>query len=99
MAAKTRNGAAAQLCKEETRAVHTHCYSHYLNFAEVDAKLMRSAFDTIHKTWYTIPNHRCTLSNTENQKLSRRMHSMPTRLSVLVNSLAYSILSRSVMLC
>ena len=40
-------------CKEETRAVHIHCYSHYLNLAEVGAinlKLMRSELDIVHKT-------------------------------------------------
>eukprot|EP00731_Ephydatia_muelleri_P034281 Em0054g4a len=32
-----RNGVAIQLCKEEPRAVYTHCYGHALNLAVSDA--------------------------------------------------------------
>ena len=42
-----RNGIAAQLCKEEARAVYTHCYGYSLNLAAADAvkrsALMKSA--------------------------------------------------------
>lgn len=48
-----RNGVAAQLCKEEARAVYTHCYGHSLNLAAGDAiknsTVMKSALDTTHE--------------------------------------------------
>ena len=48
-----RNGVAAQLCKEEARAVYTHCYGHSLNLAAADAvkrsALMKSALDTTYE--------------------------------------------------
>ena len=48
-----RNGVAAQLCKEEARAVYTHCYGHSLNLAAADADkrstLMKSALDTTYE--------------------------------------------------
>lgn len=48
-----RNGVAAQLCKEEARAVYTHCYGHSLNLAAADAikgsPVMKSALDTTYE--------------------------------------------------
>lgn len=32
-----KNGVATQICKEEARAVYTHCYGHSLNLAAADA--------------------------------------------------------------
>ena len=55
-----RNGVAAQLCKEEPTAVHTHCYGHSLNLAAADAiknsKLMKSALNTTHEITKLIPH-------------------------------------------
>lgn len=90
-------------CKEETRAVHIHCYSHYLNLAEVGAinlKLMRSELDVVHKTSklvYYSPSRDGLFQalKVRLDQLSRRMYSMLTRLSVLANSLA-SILSSDI---
>ena len=48
-----RNGVAAQINKEEPRAVYTHCYGHSLNLAAADAikqsKVMKSALATTHE--------------------------------------------------
>ena len=48
-----RNGVATQICKEEPRAVYTHCYGHSLNLAAADAvkqsKVMKSALATTHE--------------------------------------------------
>ena len=48
-----RNGVATQLCKEEPRAVYTHCYGHALNLAVSDAikgsKVMKSCLDTAYE--------------------------------------------------
>jgi len=48
-----RNGVAAQLRKEEARAVYTHCYGHSLNLAAADAiknsRVMKSALDTTYE--------------------------------------------------
>ena len=45
-----QNGVATQLCKEEPRAVYTHCYGHALNLALSDAikglKVTKSCLDT-----------------------------------------------------
>ena len=52
-----RNGVATQLCKEEPRAVYTHCYGHALNLAVSDAikgsKVMKSC---LKKFVYTLSN-------------------------------------------
>ena len=48
-----KRGVAAQLLKEEPRAVFTHCYGHSLNLACSDTvkqcKLMRDALDVVHE--------------------------------------------------
>ena len=47
------NGVATQICKEEPRAVYTHCYGHSLNLAAADAikqsKVMKLALATTYE--------------------------------------------------
>ena len=51
--AGSKRGAAAQLLKEEPRAIFTHCYGHSLNLACSDTvkqcKLMRNSLDVVHE--------------------------------------------------
>ena len=97
-----RNGVATQICKEEPRAVYTHCYGHSLNLAAADAikqsKVMKSALATTHEVTKHIKYslHRDALfqnlkSELTPDTLGVRVH-CPTRWTVWANSLA-SVLS------
>lgn len=49
----SRSGVAAQISREESRAVYTHCYGHSLNLACNDSfkhsKVMKDAVNTTHE--------------------------------------------------
>ena len=48
-----RSGVAARVCKEEPRALYTHCYGHSINLAASDAikrtKVMKHEMETAHE--------------------------------------------------
>ena len=102
-----RNGVAAQLCKEEARAVYTHCYGHSLNLAAADAiknsKVMKSALDTTHEISKLVKYspRRNALFDTLKSQLAPDSPGIrilcPTRWTVRADSLA-SILSNYVVL-
>ena len=102
-----RNGVAAQLRKEEARAVYTHCYGHSLNLAAADAiknsKVMKSALDTTHEISKLVKYspRRNALFDTLKSQLAPDSPGIrilcPTRWTVRADSLA-SILSNYVVL-
>ena len=97
-----RNGVATQICKEEPRAVYTHCYGHSLNLAAADAikqsKVMKSALATTHEVTKFIKYSPCRDAMFQNLKSELTPDTpgirvlCPTRWTVRNNSLA-SILS------
>ena len=102
-----RNGGATQICKEEPRAVYTHCYGHSLNLAAADAikqsKVMKSALATTHEVTKLIKYSPCRDALFQNLKSeltpdAPAIHVLcPTRWTVRANSLA-SILSNYIVL-
>ena len=97
-----RNGVATQICKEEPRAVYTHCHGHSLNLAAADAikqsKVMKSALATTHEATKLIKysQRRDALFQNLKSQLTPDTPGIcvlcPTRWTVRANSLA-SILS------
>ena len=97
-----KNGVATQICKEEPRAVYTHCYGHSINLAAGDAikksKVMKSALAITHEVTKLIKYspQRDSLLQTLKSKLSPDTPGIrvlcPTRWTVRANSLA-SVLS------
>jgi len=97
-----KNGVATQICKEEPRAVYTHCYGHSLNLAAADAikksKVIKFALATTHEVTKLIKYspRRDSLFQNLKSELSPDTPGIlvlcPTRWTVRANSLA-SILS------
>ena len=93
-----RNGVATQICKEEPRAVYTHCYGHLLNLAAVDAikqsKVMKSALATTHEDTKLIKYSPCRDALFQNLKSELTPDApgirvlCPKRWTVWTNSLA-----------